>query len=107
MAIAYAVVKRNPDLRETIVDVTLDGSYSAGGYALDGKSMGLLASKPEHVQPVTKTVHGVVPSWDEANNKLVMWKTGSATSGVFIQAAAGDLSTSVIVRCLVKGNVKV
>ena len=43
MAAAFAIVSRRPDLRETIVDMTADGSYPANGYPVAPKDVGLIS----------------------------------------------------------------
>lgn len=107
MALAYSIVKRRPDVREVVVDVTLDGSYGAGGYALDNKSLGVI-STPESVV-VAHYVHATatadhVAEWDPANNKLKIFQWGGTSPDPLVEAAAGDITTSHKVRLIVKGD---
>lgn len=111
MAIAYEIVKKGVagNLRVNIVDITLDGSYAAGGYALDPASMGV--GRVHAVQPTVSTVVGVLPVYDVANGKLVLYKganTVTVTSGnaAFTQLANNDtiISASHKVRCVVFGD---
>lgn len=104
MALAYNIVRRMPDVSKAIVDITLDGSYAAGGYALAAAGLGMEAA-PDMVDPqvVTTVGAGFIPSWNQQTGKLQMFKTGAALSGVLAECVAGDLSASVKVRCEVTG----
>jgi hypothetical protein len=101
MAIAYNVVRRMPDVQKTIVDITLDGAYPAGGYALTNAQLGML-STPDMVDPVIITAQGFTPDWDKTNNKLKMFKS-AGVAGAHTECANTDLSSAVVVRCEVTG----
>jgi hypothetical protein len=106
MALAYTRIKSRPDIREVVVDVTLDGSYSAGGYALDNKSLGVI-STPEAVE-CSSYRHATATSsnvgvWDPVNNKLLIFEGNGATAPL-VECAAGDITTSHKVRLTVKGD---
>jgi len=106
MAIAYTRVAARPDAREVITDITLDGSYGAGGYALDNKQLGML-STPDCVEfssyrHATATSSNV-PVWDPANNKLLIFEGNTATNPL-IECVAGDITSSHKVRATCKGN---
>lgn len=107
MAIAYASVERRPDLGRTITDITLDGSYSAGGYALDNKSLGLL-SNPKSVECTYKHATATVsslPQWDSANNKIKIFETAGTVDLPFKEVAAGDVTSSHVIRATAYGDV--
>lgn len=103
MALAYTIVRKLPDVSKTIVDITLDGSYAAGGYALTPASLGMEAA-PDMVDPqiVTTTGQGFIPSWNQQTGKLQFFKN-AAGAGAFAECVAGDLSASVKCRVEVTG----
>ena len=102
MAIALSVVARRPDLRENIVDMTADGSYASGGYAIAPKDVGMLSI--DSIEAYEKTGQGNIAQWDPTNSKLRVFQTGAALSGVLSEAIAGDLSTANVFRLVVKGT---
>jgi hypothetical protein len=104
MAIAYNVVRRMPDTGKTIVDITLDGSYAAGGYALNSNQLGML-QKPDMIDPAVITAQGFDAAWDQPNHKLKMWKSGSSSAKA--ECVGADLSSAVVVRCECTGLVMV
>jgi hypothetical protein len=101
MAIAYSIVRRMPDMQKAIVDITLDGAYGAGGYALNNNQMGMLAA-PDMVDADIKTGQGFTPIWNQSTGKLQMFKSAGA-AGAHTECVAGDLTNAVIVRCEVTG----
>jgi len=101
MAAAFSIVARRPDLRETIVDMTADGSYPANGYPVAPKDVGLISI--DNIEGHEKTVLGNDIQFDNVNSKLKIFQTGAALSGVFSEAIAGDLSTSNVFRLVCKG----
>jgi hypothetical protein len=101
MAIAYTVVARYPDQRKTVVDITLDGSYASGGYALDNRQLGLIQA-PDSVDPYMVTGDGFTPTFVASTNKLKIFKSAGA-AGAHTECVAGDLTSSVKVRCDVTG----
>lgn len=107
MAIAYTIIEERPDLRETIVDITLDASYSAGGYALDNAQLGMQTTPDavicSHYHHPTSTAH-LVPDWDPANNKLQVFVWGGTSPDPLVEAASGDIAATHKVRLVVKGT---
>jgi hypothetical protein len=105
MAIAYAAVERRPDIGRAITDITLDGSYSAGGYALDNAQLGLLAQ----AQNMDLTyVHATatsdfVPVYDPANNKIKVFVSGTA-GATLNEATSGQITSSHKIRATVHGT---
>ena len=102
MAIAYNIVARRPDVGRTIVDVTLDGSYSSGGYVLDPKQLGMLVA-PDSVDPYFTTGEGFTPNYTASTQKLKIFKSAGA-AGQHTEASSGDLTSSMKVRCDVAGT---
>jgi hypothetical protein len=105
MAIAYAVVERRPDIGRAITDITLDGSYSAGGYALDNAQLGLIA--PAQNMDLTY-IHATatsdfVPVYDPVNNKIKVFKSGTA-GATLNECASGDITSSHKIRATVHGT---
>lgn len=110
MAIAYSIVKHGVTGtgRYSIVDITLDGSYAAGGYAITPASCGV-------AKIYGATVLGcninVLPVFDTTNTKLKILKgasTVTVTSGnaAFTEAATNDtiISGTSVVRLLIQGE---
>jgi hypothetical protein len=97
MALAYTSVRKNPDIGKMVTDVTLDGSYSAGGYALSNAGLGMYGA-PDMVDPQVITGQGFSPGWNRGTGKLMMFKSAAGASP-FTECVAGDLSTAVVVRC--------
>lgn len=107
MAIAYAVVERRPDIGRNIIDITLDGSYTAGGYALDNGSMGML-SNPTGMDLTyvhATATNDFVPVWDPANNKLKVFKSGTADA-TLNECVGANITSSHKVRATVYGNAR-
>jgi hypothetical protein len=104
MAIAYKMIRQLPDANKTIVDITLDAAYAAGGYALTPASLGF-ETAPNMVDPqvVTTAGQGFVPSWNQQTGKLQMFKVGAA--GAMTECVNTDLSASVKVRLEVTGDI--
>jgi hypothetical protein len=108
MALAFARVGTpRPDLREVVTDVTLDGSYAAGGYAITPAELGMLGA-PDAVECVSYR-HATATSsnlavWDPVNSKLKVFETGGAVSGPFAECIAGDITTAHVVRLKATGN---
>lgn len=100
MAVALATVKHSPDLRRRIVDVTLDGSYAAGGYALTASQLGVLTI--DNINASMVSGHGFVPQWVSSTGKLKVYKSAGSAAAL-TECANTDLSTSNVVRCEVIG----
>lgn len=110
MAATYSIVKKGVTVtgRYSIVDVTLDTTYGAGGYALTAASMGVSTIVGAQVLGQNAAV---LPTWDTTNNKLKIYKgasTVTVTSGnaAFTELATNDtlVSGSTVVRLLVWGD---
>lgn len=87
-----------------IVDFTTDTDYPEGGYAVSSSISGLgrfteikfISGGPNVVPATIKAI----PSWDEANNKLMFINTADGT-----QATTGEDSLAgAVFRCLVVGS---
>jgi hypothetical protein len=106
MALAYAMVERRSDMRQNIVDITLDGSYAAGGYALDNPSLGIVGN-PTNVDCNTyvhaTATNDFVAVWDPANNKVKVFKSGTA-GATLNECVSGDITTSHKIRATVTGT---
>jgi hypothetical protein len=111
MAIAYDIVSKGVagNMRQNVVDITLDGSYASGGYALTAASLGVANIFVVIAQ--MKTGENLLPQYNHATGKLEILKGASTTtvttgSGAFSELATNDTyaSSSVVVRCLVIGD---
>lgn len=105
MAIAYARVSKKADSVTT--DITLDGSYAAGGYALDNAQMGLLktADNMDLTYIHATATSDFVPVFDPANNKIKVFKSGTA-GATLNECASGDISSSHKIRATAYGTVR-
>src|SRR5262245_56957835 len=101
MALQYDVLYtlRFLNGKANIVKITADGSYAAARYTLDPGSCGV--TKIDSAICVGVTGIGLDWRFDQATGKMFSQKTGSATSGQFIEGAAGDVSTADIMTVLV------
>lgn len=102
MAAAFSIVKKRPDLRETIVDMTADASYPAGGYPVTPANVGLFTV--DSIESYQKGGAGNLAQYDPANAKVKIFQTGAALSGAFSEAIAADLSASDVFRLVCKGD---
>ncbi len=103
MAATFAInANSRRDLGETVTDMTCDGAYPAGGYPVVNSSIGM-QSTPVAVDCDVATAQGLLAAWDSANNKIKLFVTGAGLSGVLAEAAAGNVSTAVVVRLKAKG----
>ena len=111
MAIAYSIIRKGVagNMRINIVDVTLDGSYAAGGYALTAASMGV--GTVYNLSPQVITNEGVEAQWDQAGAKLRVVKgantvTVTSGNGAYSELATNDtlISANTKVRCVVIGD---
>lgn len=109
MAIAYSIdpnpLKSRRDLGQTLVTITLDGSYAAGGYALSNAGLGMLDT-PDNIQ--MQYVHATatsdfVPVYDRANNKIKIFKSGTA-GATLNECVSGDITASHSIICTVQGR---
>lgn len=101
MAIAYTRVASYSDNNQTIIDVTLDGSYASGGYLLDARQMGVL--NIDDIQASVVTGEGFIPTYVASTGKLKLAKSAAGATA-FTECAAGDLTSSIKVRCSVTGH---
>jgi hypothetical protein len=102
--IDYARSRR--DRGETIVVLTLDGSYGAGGYALSNAGLGVLDT-PDSIE--MQYVHATatsdfLPVYDKVNNKIKIFKTGAVVGTTLAECVAGDITSGHSIRCVVKGR---
>jgi len=112
MAIAYDIVTKGVagNMRINVVDVTLDGSYASGGYALTAAGLGM--ARIFHINAEMKTGENLLAQYNHTSGKLEILKGASTVtvttgSGAFSELATNDTyaSTSVIVRLLVVGDI--
>lgn len=106
MAIAYSVTDRRPDVGRNVVVITLDGSYGAGGYALDNASMGLIGN-PTNVD-CSNYVHATATSanvaqWDKTNNKVKIFEGNTATNPL-VECVSGDITSGHSIVAVVTGT---
>jgi hypothetical protein len=111
MAIAYTVVQKGVlgNWAANLVDIALDATYAAGGYAIDPASCGLAAIQFFQGYMKTGEVFGL--DYNHTTAKLKVYK-GAATvtvttgSGTFSEMATNDsyVSATTIVRALVIGT---
>jgi hypothetical protein len=109
MAAAATVVDRGAfgDLFSRIVDVTLDGSYPAGGYPLAAKDFGFGTNGVVFfVDGAYSKTGGWQVAWDYTNNKLQVFDASGAANAVGHEVIATTVLTGVVVRllCLGKGQ---
>jgi len=108
MALVYTRVASRPDLRETVTDVTLDGSYGAGGYAVSNAGLGLLSNADamdiSYSHPTAAS--GNVAQYQPVTNKIMIFEAGTA-AGPLAECSAGDITSSHKMRVVAKGNVVV
>jgi hypothetical protein len=90
MALGYAPSQAGTSARK-IVDITTDGAYAAGGYTLTARSLG--ANTLLGLAYVGGTA-AFVPSFNPSTSKLQFYKTGSATSGVLLEAGNNEATLS-------------
>jgi hypothetical protein len=104
MAIAYSRVESRPDLGYNVVDITLDGSYSAGGYILDNKSLGMLSNPTNLVLNYNHTTatSDFVPVYDPDTNALKIFKSGTA-GATLNECAGGDITSAHKIRATAYG----
>lgn len=106
MAATAAIIKRGAsgDLFERIVDVTLDASYPAGGYALTPQQLGFgLNGSILMVLGAASKTAGWDAAWDYTNGKLQVFDGSGAANVAMHEVAAATVLTGVVVRLLVKG----
>lgn len=97
MAFVFTTIASYPDIRTSIVEITLDGTtYAAGGIPVTNAQLGMLAN-PDSVDAEFSTGDGFVPHWIFSTSKLKIYKN-AAGAGVLTEVAAADLSTSMKVR---------
>ena len=89
--------------REGFVDITLDGSYSTGGWTITAANLGLTSIY--YLEPPAAGIGsslGYVLRWDHATGKLLAFE-GNASAGTGMQEMdAGDLNGEII-RCRYAG----
>ena len=107
MALAFANFKRFAPMKGGIrmgtVDITLDGSYSAGGWAISASDLNLtsiVAIIPPG--PGVASNLGYPLRWDHATGKLLAFEEADGGAGLQ-EIDAGDLNNEVI-RCMYVGT---
>lgn len=106
MAATPTIVRRGAagDLFERIVDVALDNSYPAGGYALTPQQLGFgLNGSIVLVDGIASKTGGWEAAWDYTNGKLQVFDSSGAVNAAMHEVAAATNLTGVVVRLLVKG----
>jgi len=106
MALAFSNQRYNPPrrgMRSGWVDVTLDGSYSAGGWAITAANLGL-GTIYCLIPPgaAVKSSLGYPLLWNHSTGKLQAFQGSSASNVGHKEIDSGDLS-SVVVRCYYEG----
>jgi hypothetical protein len=107
MAAAAAIVDRGAagDLFTRVVDVTLDGSYPAGGYPLTPQQLGLGANgQIMFVDANYSKVGGWECAWDYTNGKLQVFDGSGAANAAAHEVIATTVLTGVIARLMVWGK---
>lgn len=107
MAATPVIVDRGAagDLFFRVVDVTLDGSYPAGGYALTPQQLGFgLNGTIYAVLGAFSKTAGWLVGWDFTNGKLQVFDGSGATSVAMHEAAAATVLTTVVARLVVMGK---
>ena len=99
MAITYARVVTDPTSNRVTTDITLDGSYAAGGYALDNGQMGVISTPANYELTYihATATNDFVPVYDPANNKIKIFKSGTA-GATLNECASGDITSSHKIR---------
>ena len=102
MALAFANFKRmapkKGGFRSGYVDITLDASYSSGGWAITAANL-VLSTLHNLIPPGSK--NGFVLEWDHVNGKLKAYQEADGASALG-EIDAADLSAAVV-RCFYEG----
>jgi hypothetical protein len=101
MAIAYTQVASYPDMRTTVYDITLDGSYASGGYAVTAASLGVLGI--DSLDCNWATGEGFTAAYVTSTGKIKCFKN-AAGAGAFTECVNTDLTSSMKVRVTVIGK---
>lgn len=107
MAASPSIVDRGAagDLAFRVVDVTLDASYPAGGYALTPRDLGFGANGVIFgVFGSGSKTAGWMVGWDYTNNKLQVFDGSGAANVAMHEVAAATVLTGVVVRLLAFGK---
>jgi hypothetical protein len=107
MAASAAIVDRGAagDLFTRIVDITLDGSYPAGGYPLTAQQLGLGTNGVIlFVDGTGSKTGGWIVAWDYTNGKLQVFDGSGAANVAMHEVAAATVLTGVVARLLVWGK---
>jgi len=90
--------------RSSYVDITLDGSYSSGGWAITAANL-KLSTLYQLVPPSSGVGTGPVGHplrWDHATGKLLAFQGSVSSATGLKEIDAGDLNGEVI-RCFYEG----
>src|SRR5262245_37133504 len=109
MALAASVdpnpLKSRRDLGQTLVTFTLDTAYPAGGYPVVNSAIGMLDT-PDNMsfQYVHATAtNDFVPVYDRANNKIKIFKSGTA-GATLNECVSADITASHTIIATVSGR---
>jgi hypothetical protein len=105
MAAVAAIKKRMQagDLQIRVVDITLDNSYPAGGWALTPQQLGLGLNGVVWFVLLPE-LNGFSYEWDYVNNKLVSKWGGGANAANANYTTAGAAQNGFVVRAMVFGT---
>jgi hypothetical protein len=105
MALAYTRRNSRPDQGRVVTDIVLDGSYSAGGYAVSLPAVGMIGT-PDQVEMTyihATATNTFLPVYDYANNKIKIFKSGTA-GATFNECVSGDITSSHSIRFVASGT---
>ena len=93
------------DLGYVLTDMACDTAYpSPGGYPVTPANLGLLDA-PDHVECYVKSMHRLIPVYDQATSKVQLWQAGTANAPLNeCTSSDTDVTASVIVRIKAHGR---
>jgi hypothetical protein len=103
MAVSVTVNRRADlgVLRTTLCDIVLDNSYPTGGYSIPTAAVGLDTIE---ALEVFGGGGGYVYDFNPVTDKLKIYWTGAAVSGVLAEVTAATNLSAVTVRAIVHGQ---
>jgi len=107
MAASASVVSRGAagELFFRLVDVTLDGSYPAGGYPLVPKEIGFGTNGVVvHVDGAMSKTGGWTVGYDHTTGKLQVFDGSGAANAIAHEVAPATVLTGVVARLMVWGK---
>lgn len=95
MALTFTTTRTNymGDQKVVYGTVTFDSSYATGGEALDETQIGL--HRLDFIN-FNQGEDGYVVHWDKANEKLMLFESGTASAGLDEQDSTNDMSAVVV-----------